>query len=88
MSPRHNEESLAEPLIMASVGTKGYLKFPKAFTDRFDFVAETLPNPTPKLVVKNGVVQLVYEWTEEQMNEAAANAPAARAVRRNNKKEE
>lgn len=89
MSPRHGgEESLEEPLVLTSVGTKGYLKFPRGFTDRYEFDSTTLPNPTAKLEAKNGRVRLIYEWSDEQMEEAAKNAPAARKERRMKKMED
>lgn len=91
MSSRHEEETLAEPLILASVGTKGYLKFPAAFIDRYEFVSTSLPNPTAKMVARNGTIRLIYEWSDEQMEQAKKDAPAARKIirdRANKNKEE
>lgn len=71
MARDEKDTTLAEPLVLSTVGTRGYLKFPKAFTRRFPFVGSLLPNPSARLVTRTGKVQLIYEWTEEELHHAA-----------------
>jgi len=82
MAQKRCEEALDEPLVLASIGKKGYLKFPRAFLARFDFIAQTIPNPTPILEVRNGKVRLIYEWSEDEMTAAAVAAASIRVDRR------
>ena len=59
---------LPEPLVLRSMGNKGYLKLPRAFTKLFsNFNAKSLPDPLAYLEVEDGKVRLTYEWQEKEL---------------------
>lgn len=71
MTTQEQKLQRVEPFLLRSMGAFGYLKIPRAFTDKFKFDKKTVQDPEALLQETADEVRLTYVWRKKEKGLAA-----------------